>query len=55
MVKNRATNFAKAAASLRTECRLGLTGTPMSNNVNEIFSLMDFVAPGYVKWNGSPS
>ncbi|KAK3710560.1 hypothetical protein LTR37_010187 [Vermiconidia calcicola] len=51
-LKNEKSEIAVAAASLRTETRIGLTGTPMSNDVQEIYALVSFVAPGYL---GEPS
>ncbi|OQO03708.1 hypothetical protein B0A48_10373 [Cryoendolithus antarcticus] len=40
--------LSKAADMLETHSRIALTGTPMSNDVNEIFSLISWVAPGYL-------
>ncbi|KAK4501205.1 hypothetical protein PRZ48_007012 [Zasmidium cellare] len=37
-----------AINQIRTESRLALTGTPMSNEVQEIYSLVSFVAPDYL-------
>nr|OQO20523.1 hypothetical protein B0A51_13211 [Rachicladosporium sp. CCFEE 5018] len=40
--------LSQAADMLETHSRIALTGTPMSNDVNEIFSLISWVAPGYL-------
>ncbi|KAF2159866.1 hypothetical protein M409DRAFT_29676 [Zasmidium cellare ATCC 36951] len=37
-----------AVNQVRTESRLALTGTPMSNEVQEIYSIVSFVAPDYL-------
>ncbi|USW51792.1 Putative helicase, P-loop containing nucleoside triphosphate hydrolase, SNF2-like domain superfamily [Septoria linicola] len=53
MLKNSNAKVTQAAKKLRTESRIGLTGTPMSNDVDEIYSLVSFAAPDYLgekKW-----
>lgn len=47
-LKDRATDNSKAAAQIETHSRIALTGTPMSNNVEEIYSLISWAAPGYL-------
>ncbi len=47
-IKNRSTQNAIAAKSLRTVHRLVLTGTPMENSVADLWSIMDFLMPGYL-------
>jgi SNF2 family DNA or RNA helicase len=47
-LKNDRTGVSKTAAKLKTESRIGLTGTPMSNDVQEIYALISFVAPGFL-------
>ncbi|KAK6440010.1 hypothetical protein LTR95_003761 [Oleoguttula sp. CCFEE 5521] len=47
-MKDDGSQIAKAASMIKTESRLALTGTPMSNDVDEIFSLISWVAPGYL-------
>ena len=42
-IKNKSTMAAKAAYHLKSSTRLCLTGTPMMNNVGELFSLIHFL------------
>ncbi len=45
-IKNPETQNAQAAFSLNASQRFVLTGTPMENSVRDLWSLMNFVAPG---------
>ncbi|MDB5409375.1 MAG: rapA 2 [Rhodospirillales bacterium] len=45
-IKNPATKQARAARGLDSEYRIALTGTPVENNVGELWSLMHFLNPG---------
>ena len=45
-VKNAETKQSKAARSLTAGYRLALTGTPVENNVGDLWSLMEFLNPG---------
>ncbi|NQU38542.1 MAG: SNF2 helicase associated domain-containing protein [Lentisphaerae bacterium] len=47
-IKNRATRNAIAAKQIRARNRLVLTGTPMENSVSDLWSIMDFLMPGYM-------
>lgn len=47
-IKNSQTKQAKAAYELESEYRLALTGTPVENNVGDLWSLMHFLNPGYL-------
>lgn len=47
-IKNAATKQAKAARALRTERRIALTGTPVENNVGDLWSIQDFLNPGFL-------
>ena len=47
-IKNTLSLSARAAKRLQAQTRLALSGTPMENNVAELFSLFDFVLPGYL-------
>jgi superfamily II DNA or RNA helicase len=46
-IKNADSQTAKAAKGLRAERRIALTGTPIENHLGELWSLMDFVNPGF--------
>ncbi|MGH9968124.1 MAG: DEAD/DEAH box helicase [Pyrinomonadaceae bacterium] len=45
-VKNAETKQSKAARSLSSGYRLALTGTPVENNVGDLWSIMEFLNPG---------
>ncbi|MDX2052168.1 MAG: DEAD/DEAH box helicase [Polyangiaceae bacterium] len=45
-IKNRRSQAAKSMAQIQTEHRLCLTGTPVENNLDELFSLFNFLMPG---------
>jgi superfamily II DNA or RNA helicase len=47
-IKNPDTQNAQAAFGLNARQRFVLTGTPMENSVRDLWSLMNFVAPGYL-------
>ena len=47
-IKNRSTQNASAVKRLRARARLVLTGTPVENGVADIWSIMDFLMPGYL-------
>ncbi len=47
-IKNRSTQNAQAAKRLRAVHRLVLTGTPIENSVADLWSIMDFLMPGYL-------
>lgn len=47
-IKNRSTQNAVAAKRLKGLRRLVLTGTPIENSVNDLWSIMDFLMPGYL-------
>jgi superfamily II DNA or RNA helicase len=47
-IKNRASQNAQAAKALRARHRLILTGTPLENSVLDLWSLFDFLLPGYL-------
>lgn len=46
-IKNGGTSRARAARSLRADFRLALTGTPVENRLSELFSVMEFLNPGF--------
>lgn len=45
-IKNPSTKMAKAARAMRPTARLILTGTPIQNNLQELWALFDFAEPG---------
>lgn len=47
-IKNRSTQNAIAAKRLLARHRLVLTGTPIENSVADLWSIMDFLMPGYL-------
>ena len=47
-IKNRASQNAQAAKALRARQRLILTGTPLENSLLDLWSLFDFLLPGYL-------
>ncbi|MBN1167831.1 MAG: DEAD/DEAH box helicase [Methanospirillaceae archaeon] len=47
-IKNHYTNQTKAVKSLSGERRVALTGTPVENRLLELWSIMDFLNPGYL-------
>lgn len=47
-IKNPDTRQARAARSLDAEYRLALTGTPVENNVGDLWSILEFLNPGFL-------
>lgn len=47
-IKNPGTKNAQAARELRARCRIALTGTPVENSVRELWSIFEFLIPGYL-------
>ncbi|MFA7216089.1 MAG: DEAD/DEAH box helicase, partial [Bacillota bacterium] len=47
-IKNSGTKQAVAARSLKAEYRIALTGTPVENNVGDLWSIMEFLNPGFL-------
>ena len=47
-IKNRATQNALAAKKIKADHKLVLTGTPIENGVTDLWSIMDFLMPGYL-------
>ena len=47
-IKNPETQNAQAVKTLKAAQRLVLTGTPMENSVVDLWSIMDFLMPGYL-------
>ncbi|MCX5916647.1 MAG: DEAD/DEAH box helicase, partial [Deltaproteobacteria bacterium] len=47
-IKNPETKQARAARGFRADYRLALTGTPVENNVGDLWSIMEFLNPGFL-------
>ena len=47
-IKNRQTQNAQAVKAIRSNHRLVLTGTPLENSVLDLWSIFDFLMPGYL-------
>ena len=47
-IKNPKSANAIAASKIRSTARVALTGTPMSNDVDEIYSIISWVTPGFL-------
>lgn len=48
IIKNAKTKLTKAVKTIRANHRLILSGTPIQNNVLELWSLFDFLMPGFL-------
>ena len=47
-IKNAASQGARAAKTLVARSRFALTGTPIENRLSELWSIFDFLMPGYL-------
>jgi SNF2 family DNA or RNA helicase len=47
-IKNHATKNAQIVKKIPSDYRLALTGTPLENSVSEIWSVFDFLMPGFL-------
>ena len=47
-IKNSNTQNAKALKSIKAETRYALTGTPIENSLAELWSIFDYIMPGYL-------
>jgi SNF2 family DNA or RNA helicase len=47
-IKNPATKQSQAVRSFEAQRRVALTGTPVENRLTELWSIMDFLNPGYL-------
>ena len=47
-LKNNNTKNAKAIKQLKSETKFALTGTPIENSLAELWSIFDFIMPGYL-------
>jgi len=47
-IKNHKTKMAKTICSLKSEYRLALSGTPIENHLGELWSIFNFLMPGFL-------
>ena len=47
-IKNHATQAARAVKAVQADFRLALTGTPVENRLSELWSIFDYLMPGYL-------
>lgn len=47
-IKNHSTAAAKAVKAIESKNRFALTGTPIENRLSELWSIFDFLMPGYL-------
>ncbi len=47
-IKNASTQAAKAVKAITSDCRFALTGTPIENRLSELWSIFEFLMPGYL-------
>lgn len=47
-IKNNNTQNARAIKAIHSETRYALTGTPIENSLSELWSIFDFIMPGYL-------
>lgn len=47
-IKNASTQAAKAVKAISSACRFALTGTPIENRLSELWSIFEFLMPGYL-------
>ncbi len=51
-IKNPETKQSRAARSLVSDYRVALTGTPVENNVGDLWAIMEFLNPGFLGTQG---
>ncbi len=47
-IKNHSTQISKAVKGINADVKFALTGTPVENNLAELWSIFDFIMPGYL-------
>ncbi len=47
-IKNHNTQNARAVKCIHASCRFALTGTPIENTISELWSIFDYLMPGYL-------
>ena len=48
MIKNYKANMTQEVKKIKAGCKITLTGTPIENNLTELWSIFDFIMPGYL-------
>jgi TATA-binding protein-associated factor len=49
IIKNGKSKTAKSVKQLKSDKKLILTGTPLQNRVSELWSIFDFLLPGFLE------
>jgi TATA-binding protein-associated factor len=52
IIKNSKAKITQAVKSLQCEKKIVLTGTPLQNKVSELWSIFDFLMPGFLEEEG---
>lgn len=47
-MKNQRSQISSATSEFRSKSRIALTGTPLSNELNDLYSMVNWVSPGYL-------
>ena len=47
-IKNYQAQMTREIKKIKAKCKIALTGTPVENNVTELWSIFDFIMPGYL-------
>lgn len=47
-IKNYQSDIAKSIKNIKANNRIALTGTPLENSITELWSIFDFIMPGYL-------
>ncbi len=47
-IKNPGAQVTQSVKQIKSECRLALTGTPLENRLLDLWSIVDFIQPGYL-------
>ena len=47
-IKNSLAEMTREVKKIKASCKIALTGTPVENNVCELWSIFDFIMPGYL-------
>jgi SNF2 family DNA or RNA helicase len=47
-IKNPSTDQTRAVKSIKSDCRIAISGTPVENRLTELWSIFDFINEGYL-------